>query len=151
MFKSVFIAVLLSLSAHLWADDSEQPSFAFDHVALSVADVDTSVVFYEALFGMTNITDREPIDGVRWLSMQGGGEMHLLAIVDGDVVTNQAVHLAVRTSGFDQLMSKIESMDVEYTTWLNTEPGVTVRDDGTRQIYVRDPDGYWIEVIGVAD
>jgi catechol 2,3-dioxygenase-like lactoylglutathione lyase family enzyme len=95
MFKSVFIAVLLSLSAHLWADDSEQPSFAFDHVALSVADVDTSVVFYEALFGMTNITDREPIDGVRWLSMQGGGEMHLLAIVDGDVVTNQAVHLAV--------------------------------------------------------
>ena len=83
--------------------------------------------------------------------MQGGGELHLLAIVEGEVMTNQAVHLAVRTAEFDALMEKILAMDVEYTTWLGSGPGVTTRDDGTRQIYVRDPDGYWIEVIGTAD
>ena len=40
-------------------------------------------------------------------------------------------------------------MNVEYTTWLGESPGVTEREDGGRQLYLRDPDGYWIEVIGL--
>ncbi len=143
----IFAAALIAAGCFA-ADELRAQSFDFDHVALSVADVEVSKDFYEALFGMTNITDREPIDGVRWLTMQGGGELHLLAVVEGEVTTNQAVHLAVRTPDFDELMARIVEMDVEYTTWLGEGPGVTERDDGTRQIYLRDPDGYWIEVIG---
>lgn len=132
------------------AQDETPASFIFDHIALSVSDEAASARFYEDLFGMTNITDREPIDGVRWLSMPGGGELHLLAVVQGEVTTNQVVHLAIKTVNFDALMAKIVAMNVEYTTWLGEGPGVTERDDGTRQIYLKDPDGYWIEVIGLA-
>lgn len=151
MTSKMFLAAALIAAGCFAAEEPRAQSFAFDHVALSVADVEVSKDFYEALFGMTNITDREPIDGVRWLTMQGGGELHLLAVVEGEVTTNQAVHLAVRTPDFDELMAKIVEMDVEYTTWLGEGPGVAERDDGTRQIYLRDPDGYWIEVIGTPD
>ena len=75
----------------------------------------------------------------------------MLAMVKEPVQVNQAVHLAVRTPDFDALMALIQEMNVEYTTWLETDPGVTERDDGTRQIYLKDPDGYWIEVIGLAE
>ena len=34
---------------------------------------------------MQNITDRPPVEGVRWLSMGGGKELHLLAVIDGEV------------------------------------------------------------------
>jgi catechol 2,3-dioxygenase-like lactoylglutathione lyase family enzyme len=145
------ITILLLTSAGLSAQESGDLELSFDHVALSVADAERSAVFYERLFGLRRITDREPIEGVRWLSMAGGGELHLLAVVDGTVEVNQAVHLAVRTPDLDRLLRLIEAMGVEYTTWLGTGPGVTERDDGTRQLYLKDPDGYWVEVIGTVD
>ena len=149
MTKTFPAIVLLIISGLAPVPSEAAESFAFDHVALSVADVEASKDFYVTLFGMVNITDREPIEGVRWLSMQGGGELHLLAVVEGEVITNQAVHLAVKTPDFDALMEKIVVMSVKYTTWLGEGSGVTERDDGTRQIYLQDPDGYWIEVIGL--
>ena len=149
--QRALLAMVFLMSHGIAPAQGEMPdSYAFDHVALSVSDVVVSASFYEALFGMTNIIDRDPIDGVRWLSMPGGGELHLLAVVEGEVTTNQAVHLAIKTVNFDALMAKIVEMNVEYTTWLGEGPGVTERDDGTRQIYLKDPDGYWIEVIGLA-
>ena len=150
MTKAAFVTVLLVISLGLYGQDSNKTSYSFDHVALSVADAEASAVFYETLFGLTRITNRNPIEGVRWLSMPGGGELHLLAMVEGPVQVNQAVHLAIRTPEFDRLMVLINEMNVEYTTWLGTVSGVTERDDGTRQIYLKDPDSYWIEVIGTA-
>lgn len=151
MFNTVVLSCLFGFSSDLQAQDSNDLSYSFDHVALSVADVEASAHFYEKLFGLQRITDRTPMEGVRWLTMPGGGELHLLAIVSGEVLTTQAVHLAVRTADFDRLLAAITEMGVEYTTWLGTGPGVTERDDGTRQIYVKDPDGYWVEVIGTPD
>ena len=151
MLKTTLISILLVLSTASFAQESSEFTFSFDHVALSVADAEASAVFYEKLFGLERITERDPIEDVRWLSMAGGGELHLLAMVDGPIQVNQAAHLAVRTPDFDHLMTLINEMDIEYTTWLGTEPGVTERDDGTRQIYLKDPDGYWIEVIGTVN
>ena len=149
--KSIKIFAIAFFLVIIVAPTAHTQSFSFDHVALSVTDVDASQYFYEDLFGMVNITDREPIEGVRWLRMQGGGELHLLAIVDGEVRHNQAVHFAVRTPDFDALRLITWDLAALTTTWLGDGPGVTERDDGTRQIYIRDPDGYWIEIIGLAN
>jgi lactoylglutathione lyase len=151
MKRTAVLLILLFPCVDLPAQEPGDISYSFDHVALSVADVELSAQFYERLFGLERITDRRPMEGVRWLSMAGGGELHLLAIVPGEVRMNQAVHLAVRTPDFDRLVAAIAAMGVEYTTWLGTRPGVTERNDGTRQVYVKDPDGYWVEIIGTAD
>ena len=151
IFRTLVLSSLMGFGAHLNAQDSADLSYSFDHVALSVTDVEASAQFYEELFGLQRITNRTPMDGVRWLTMPGGGELHLLAVVPGEVLTTQAVHLAVRTPDFDRLLATITEMGAEYTTWLGVGPGVTERDDGTRQIYVKDPDGYWVEIIGTPD
>jgi catechol 2,3-dioxygenase-like lactoylglutathione lyase family enzyme len=151
MLSTTALFCLLGFGSDLNAQDSDSLSYSFDHVALSVTDVEASAQFYEELFGLRQIMDRTPMDGVRWLTMPGGGELHLLAIVPGEVLTTQAVHLAVRTTDFDRLLATITEMGVEYTTWLGISPGITERDDGTRQIYVKDPDGYWVEIIGTPD
>jgi catechol 2,3-dioxygenase-like lactoylglutathione lyase family enzyme len=147
MFRVALIVAAFLSHAELCAQDGGRIDFTFDHVALSVSDVDRSREFYEAVFGMKNITDRTPVPGVRWLSMPGGGELHLLAIVDGPVQVNQAVHISVKTDDFDSLVDILDARNIEYTTWLGTERGFTITDSGTRQLYLQDPDGYWIEVI----
>ncbi len=35
---------------------------------------------------------------------------------------------------------------VVFFDWPGTADNVTARPDGFRQIYVQDPDGYWIEI-----
>jgi lactoylglutathione lyase len=35
---------------------------------------------------------------------------------------------------------------VEYENWAGEKNAVTNRVDGVKQIYFRDPDGYWIEI-----
>jgi catechol 2,3-dioxygenase-like lactoylglutathione lyase family enzyme len=144
-----FLVLVMACAAS--AQDTEPVNFTFDHVALSVSDVDRSRAFYEAVFGMQNITDRPPVKGVRWLSMGDGKELHLLAVVDGEVTVNQAVHISVKTNDFDRLLAILDERRVEYTTWLGTAREVTVTDAGTRQLYLRDPDGYWIEVNSLPD
>jgi catechol 2,3-dioxygenase-like lactoylglutathione lyase family enzyme len=142
----ILVLILLLVQNAVRAQDGDGITFTFDHVALSVSDVDRSREFYETVFGMKNITDRAPVEGVRWLSMGGGGELHLLAIVEGEVSVNQAVHISVKTNDFEGLVAVLDERNVEYTTWLGTEREFTVTEAGTRQLYLRDPDGYWIEV-----
>lgn len=149
MLRIAFITTTLILTGASWAQDSPVPAFTIDHVALSVTDLDRSVEFYETVFGLTEITDRPEVEGARWLSMGDRKEIHLLSMVEKPVAVNMAVHIALKTPDFDRILATLDEMNVHYSSWLGTERELTVRDDGTRQLYLRDPDGYWIEINSV--
>ena len=46
-------------------------------------------------------------------------------------------------------MARVADLGVPYSNWPGAPATVSVRGDGIRQIYVQDPDGYWIEVNNV--
>ena len=148
MPKTFFLAIALALPAALWAQESATTAVAFDHVALSVADLDISAEFYGAVFGLKEISNRTKIDGIRWFSLGEGKELHLISVVKEPVKLNKAVHFALRTTDFDAFLATLKAMDVEFSNFPGTVGEVSVRADGLRQLYLQDPDGYWIEVNG---
>jgi catechol 2,3-dioxygenase-like lactoylglutathione lyase family enzyme len=148
MPKTFLLAIVLALPSTLWAQESATTGIALDHVALSVSDLNTSAEFYAAVFGLREISNRTMIDGIRWFSLGEGKELHLISVVKEPVKLNKAVHFALRANDFDGYIASLNAMDVEFSNFPGTVGEVSIRADGIRQVYLQDPDGYWIEVNG---
>lgn len=146
---NLFITILLS-AGFLQAQDKSTITFTFDHLALSVKDVDRSAEFYKTVLNLKEITNRTEIPGIRWFSFGEGKELHLISIISEEVSLNKAVHLALTTPNFDEFVKMLEKLNIQYTNWPGTPNTVNMRTDGIKQIYFQDPDGYWIEVNNVA-
>ncbi|MEP6845919.1 MAG: VOC family protein [Panacibacter sp.] len=146
MKKVILLITVVVFTTKLEAQDSIAFNFTFNHMALSVKDLDASAGFYKKVFQFTEITNRSKIEGIRWLSTSEGKELHLISIIKENVTPNKALHLAFTTQNFDAFVSRLQTMNIAYSDWPGTPQGITKRADGVKQIYFQDPDGYWIEV-----
>lgn len=151
MKKLIALLILTLLSGFVSGQDKNEISVNFNHIALSVKDSDESAEFYKNVLNLNEITNRTIIEGIRWLSLGEGKELHLISILKDEIKTNKAVHLALTTSDFDLLIAKLKSMKVEYSDWPGNVNKINVRADGIKQVFFQDPNGYWIEVNSVAE
>ena len=119
---------------------------ALDHAALHVADLDRSAAFYERVFGLERLEAPGDPAVIRWLGLGNGTELHLIRYDGAVPPTTRAVHFALRVPDLDAVVARVRSLGVAYSDWPGAPSAVSVRGDGVRQIYVQDPDGYWIEV-----
>ena len=144
--KVLLFLTTIAFANLLQAQDSITFNFTFNHMALSVKDVNASVEFYKKVLQLEEITNRSAIEGIRWLSLGEDKELHLISIVKENVNVNKAVHLALTTKNFDEYIRRLEVLKVPYGDWLGIPNTVNKRADGVKQIYFKDPDGYWIEI-----
>ena len=120
-------------------------SVSIDHVALNVADLDASVAFYSGVFGLQEIP--AAAKGRRWLSLGKGVALHLLGGRTEPIADNRSVHVALTSDNLDPILQRLRELKITWSDFAGTQGAVsTGRSDGVRQIFLRDPDGYWIEV-----
>lgn len=112
--------------------------------------MDRSAGFYGDVLGLGEIVNRTKVAGIRWFSMGEGKEFHLISVVGEPVPVNRAVHFALTTPAFDDVLRTLEKSGVKFSNWSGETGKVTVRADRTRQVYIQDVGGYWIEVNSVA-
>lgn len=115
----------------------------FDHYTIRVTDLDVSTNFYQGILGLPRIENRTQKEYIRWFSL-GNGELH---IVEGTPIeTNVGIHMALKMDDLDSFISHLKSQDITLHDSKANPDTINVRADGIRQIYFKDPDGYWIEV-----
>jgi lactoylglutathione lyase len=150
MRKIFLFLIVLSFTASIQAQDNTSFNFSFNHLSLSVKDLDSSSDFYKNILGLQEITNRTKKEGIRWFSLGEGKELHLISIIKESVTINKAIHLGTTTPKFDSFVNKLDKLKLKYNDWDGNPNKITVRADGIKQIYFQDPDGYWIEVNSVA-
>ena len=150
MFRILALVALLALPLSLSARNEQATRFTFNHIALSVQDLDRSADFYKSVFGLKEIVNRTEIEGIRWFSLGEDKELHLISVLKQPVSLNKAVHFALTTPDFDRFVERLDASGVVYSNWPGESGKITIRADNTRQLYLQDPDGYWIEVNSVA-
>jgi lactoylglutathione lyase len=119
------------------------------HTCYRILDIDRSVAFYNALgfqeIGRLPIRD-EAINVFMGLPDDGPEPRLELTYNIGrtepyDVGTGYG-HIAITTSDLDGALEQLAGQGIE-----PERPPYTVRDGGSRLCFVRDPDGYRIELI----
>jgi lactoylglutathione lyase len=122
---------------------------SFAHTCYRIAEIDRSVAFYEAL-GFVEVR-RAPIRDEAINVFMGLPDDDLeprleLTFNFGrtepyEVGTGYG-HIAITTHDLDSLLEQLAAQGIE-----PERPPYTVREGGSRLCFVRDPDGYRIEVI----
>lgn len=133
-------------TGNLWGQSQDNFTLKLDHMALSVKNLEKSVEFYKNVLKLSEITNGTKKEGIRWVSLGEGKELHLVSTIKEPVTINKAIHLAFKVTHFDALIKALKSQNITYSDWPGTLGKITVRADGIKQIYLQDPDGYWIEI-----
>lgn len=128
------------------AQENKALQLSFNHIALSVKNVEESAHFYSSVLGLKEITNKTKKEGIRWFSLGDDKELHLVSTVKEPIVLNKAIHIAFTTTNFNEVILKLQSMKIEYNDWEGISNKITTRADGIKQIYIKDPNGYWIEI-----
>lgn len=147
MKRTTLLILAIIFTGSMFAQ--ETLSLKMDHLALSVKDLDRSVAFYTTILQLQEITNLTRKEGIRWISLSDGKELHLVSVIKEPVTINKAVHLAFKTANFDALIKALENGNITYSDWPGALHKINIRADGIKQIYFQDPDGYWIEVNSV--
>jgi lactoylglutathione lyase len=120
------------------------------HTCYRIGDIDRSVAFYEAL-GFEEI-GRMPIrdEAINvFIGLPGDGPRLELTYnfgVDAYELGTGYNHIAITAGDLDATLARLAEQGIEAE-----KPPYTVSDGGTRICFVRDPDGYRIELIERGD
>ncbi|WP_452232040.1 VOC family protein [Lacinutrix sp. MEBiC02595] len=121
-------------------------TFSFNHIAISVKDVDKSMAFYQKVLQLKEVENTASNSKTRWLALGEGKQLHIIPRPKEEVKTNKAVHFALAIADIDAFIQHLNTLRVDYSDWLGTTSKDYVRKDGVQQVYFQDPDGYWIEI-----
>ena len=72
--------------------------------------------------------------------------MHLIPYSSEEIKINKAVHFALTTEDISSFTKHLKALKIDYSDWRDTPNKDYVRKDGIQQVYLQDPDGYWIKV-----
>jgi len=124
------------------------PTMSLIHTCYRITDIDRSVAFYEAL-GFEEkgrIPIREEAVNVFMGLPDDGPEPRLELTynfgVDSYEIGTGYGHIAITTPDLDAALARLSEQGIE-----PERPPYTVREGGSRLCFVRDPDGYRIEII----
>jgi len=116
------------------------------HTCYRIGDIDRSVAFYEAL-GFEEV-GRMPIrdEAINvFMGLPGDGPRLELTYnfgVDAYELGTGYNHIAITAADLDDTLAKLAEQGIE-----PEKPPYTVSEGGSRLCFVRDPDGYRIELI----
>jgi lactoylglutathione lyase len=118
------------------------------HTCYRITDIDRSVAFYNAL-GFEEI-GRFPIGNEAinvFMNQPGDGEMPRLELtynigVDSYEIGSGYGHIAITASDLDGMLADLATLDIQ-----PEKAPYSVREGGSRLCFVKDPDGYRVEII----
>ncbi|WPU92413.1 VOC family protein [Mucilaginibacter sabulilitoris] len=144
MIKKTALLILLALTAGQYAFAQRGPRA--NHVALYVKDMAKSAAFYKDVMQLEVIP--EPFhDGKHvWFKTGEHNQLHIIqgaaAVTEHDINS----HFAYAVPNLQNFTKHLDEMHVKYGNWKGDSKSPQLRPDGIKQVYLQDPDNFWIEV-----
>lgn len=131
------------------AQEEAAPSnfdFHFDHESLVVTNLMETGDFYRDILKLEEIPHPDKAPGFRWFQIRGNSQLHLIKKDIIEFKKDKSIHLCLSTQNLEGVIEHLIANEVDFYNWPGQKGSVTTRSDGVQQIYIKDPDGYWVEI-----
>jgi lactoylglutathione lyase len=117
-----------------------------DHNAIYVKDLAKSAAFYKDVMQLEVIP--EPFhDGKHvWFRTGEHSQLHVIQGAADIVAHDINTHYAYSVPDLAVFTRHLDEMRVKYGNWKGDSKSPQLRPDGVKQVYLQDPDNFWIEV-----
>lgn len=117
-----------------------------NHLALYVKDLNKSEEFYKNVMQLQIIP--EPFHDGKHVWFRTGPHSQLHIIQGAAEVTQHDIntHVAYSVKDLSVFTRHLDQIKAKYGDWNGTSTTPTKRPDGVKQVYLQDPDNFWIEV-----
>ena len=148
---SILLLSALLCTANACAQNKSTTKATLNHIALYVVDLKVSTNFYQNIIGLDTIP--EPFHDGRhtWFSIGKQGHLHVISGAKARKEHDKNAHLCFSVPSVVDFIVGLKKNGIAYEDWAGTPGVVTNRVDGVKQIYFKDPDGYWIEINDAKD
>jgi lactoylglutathione lyase len=140
------IAALLLLGLPLVSNAQTADKAVFNHVALCSKDLKKSNNFYTSVLNLKIIPNPFKDTVHTWYNIAPNVAMH---VIQGDCSPAQKLigdHICFSVPSITNFISLLNKKNIPYSNWKGVTGQVEHRVDGVSQVYIQDPDGYWIEI-----
>jgi lactoylglutathione lyase len=150
MQKNVFISSLFTCFL-FYSGLSQQTRAQLNHTAIYVMDVKTSAAFYQHIIGLDTIPEPFHDGNHAWFKTGPGTALHIIqgATEKKEYYKNQ--HTCFSVASVENFIALLKMYHISWEDRNGTKMGISTRVDGVKQIWLQDPDGYWIEINDAKD
>jgi lactoylglutathione lyase len=144
--KKFFFSILFCVLCIFCKAQSPQKP-VLNHLAIYVVDLKISANFYMNVIGLDTIP--EPFhDGKHvWLKTGPGNALHIIQGAEKKKEYYKNNHICFSIQSVDAFAETLKKRGIVFEDGPGSKNNkINVRPDGIKQIWLQDPDNYWIEV-----
>lgn len=140
-----FVLLFLLSSAVFSQTHQEEISVKINHIAISVTNLQESEQFYRDILGLKQIPEPFGLGIHAWFDI-GFAELHVIEMAEERTDHSISSHLCFSMRDLDGFLETLAEHNIPFYDFEENPGQMTLRPDGVRQIYITDPDGYWVEI-----
>lgn len=140
----LLLLALTGIFTNMNGQTKKYPSL--NHMALYVVDLERSTTFYRDIIGLEAMP--EPFKDGRhsWFKVGEHAQVHIISGAKEATTHDKNTHLCFSVPAMNNILTVLKAHNIAFEDWPGKSGAVTKRVDGVQQIYLRDPDGYWVEI-----
>jgi lactoylglutathione lyase len=129
------------------ASKAQEKYASFNHIAIEVRNLDQSTAFYSKLFHFDTIPSPWPNRRIRWFKIGEHDQLHVIEADSGEkIITAENFHFCFSVRSIAEFIIVLKNEHISYNNGYGKPNEMTMRADGVKQIYIKDPDGYLVEI-----
>lgn len=148
--KKLFAVVFFALGVFTATAQHTQKA-TINHTAIFVKDVTVSALFYKNIIGLDTLA--EPFhDGLHaWFKTGPGIALHIIQGATEKKAYYKNQHTCFSVASVDVFVKLLAQNKIGWEDRDGAKLAITTRIDGVKQVWLQDPDGYWIEINDARD
>ena len=138
--------VLLLVTSFVVNAQNKNAKSHINHTAIFVIDIAKSGNFYSNMIGLDTVP--EPFhDGKHiWYKTAEHTMLHVIQGADQKKEYYKNQHTCFTVPNFNSFVENLLKINWSFEDVAGNKNKITTRVDGVHQIWLQDPDGYWIEI-----